>query len=135
MMVKMKQNTIITIAIILTTALALTTFIIHDHTGFTVTEHNLEQNENESILTYTLLVGREFNHLDCRYNIIDDDKIIESGNTTLLNTTVGSYNITENITNTNFEKVEIIVYEEITYEENNTNKTKMQEAYNTTFNV
>ena len=136
-MITMKQSTLPTIVVIITAVMALLVFISIDHSGLSVNDCTLQNNDDSYNFTCNLLVGRHFNHLQCNYTIYSENNtIIKEGSSDFKNINMGSFPINDVFTyNNNLKpyKVDVTVYSEIKYNEEGVNKTRMENSYNKTF--
>ena len=137
----MKQSTIPTIAIIITAIAVLLLFALSDHSGFALTDCSLQEDTNKPgtyNLTYNLLVGRHFNHVECQYILYSDkNQTIATGSNTLDHVNMGSFPINNNINlseDTNVSRVDIVIYTRTVREVDGVNKTSMNKAYSKSFN-
>lgn len=93
------------IVIVITILVAFACFLLYDHSGMTVTDINLEQNNTDETiynLTYYLRLGRNFNELNCEcilYN--QDDNIVANTSTILRDVYPGTHTISSQINVTN----------------------------------
>lgn len=140
----MNQSTLPTIVVIITAIVALLLFALSDHSGFSINDCTFEEDHNQNgsyNLTYTLLVGRHFDHVDCQYTIYDkNNSPIKKGSTKLKELYIGSFPISDIVSfseneNTNFSRVEIVVYTQAITEENGVNRTSMEKSYAKSFNL
>jgi hypothetical protein len=96
----MKEDVGAKIAIVITVLLALSLFVVSDHSGLSVTDINIQKSdldENTYEFSYILRLSRTFNSLDCRYILYDGDRNV-SGNIFIGKVYDGSMDISDNIT-------------------------------------
>lgn len=136
------------IVIFITVLLAVTIFLFSDHSGMSVTDINLEQDDTNAgvyNLTYYLRLGRNFNELQCEYILYDqNEKVITNSSSILKDVYLGTHtissqiNITEfgNITDSTSLKInslEIRIYDNFLNYTEGSNKHK--QVYNKKINV
>jgi len=136
------------IVIFITVLLAVTIFLLSDHSGMSVTDVNLEQDgNNEGVynLTYYLRLGRNFNELKCEYILYDqNEKVITNSSSILKDVYLGTHTISSQINITEFgnntdstslkiNSLEIRVYDNFLNDTEGSNKHK--QVYNKKINV
>ena len=132
--------------IVVTVLLAVSSFLLFDHSGMSVTDINLEQDDSSYNLTYYLRLGRNFNELNCVCTFYDQDGNVVTNSSSILkdvypgtHTISSQINVTENENNTNSTSLKIKTLEIRIYD-NYLNSTEGESnghemVYNKTFNV
>lgn len=132
--------------IIITILLALGSFLLFDHSGMSVTDINLEQDDSVCNLTYYVRLGRNFNELNCECTFYDQEGNVITNNSSILKDVYpGTHTISSQINLTEYENnmdstslkvksIEIRIYDNyLNSTEGESNKHKM--VYNKKFNV
>lgn len=117
-----KRGPVIVIGI--TILVAFASFLLLDHSGMSVTDINLKQDDTDDTiynLTYYLRLGRNFNELNCESILYDqNDNLITNNSAILKDVYPGTHtissliNVTKNGNNSNSSKIksiEIRVYD------------------------
>lgn len=117
-----KRGPVIVIGI--TILVAFASFLLLDHSGMSVTDINLKQDDTDDTiynLTYYLRLGRNFNELNCESILYDqNDNVITNNSAILKDVYPGTHtissliNVTKNGNNSNSSKIksiEIRVYD------------------------
>lgn len=117
-----KRGPVIVIGI--TILVAFASFLLLDHSGMSVTDINLKQDDTDDTiynLTYYLRLGRNFNELNCESILYDqNDNVITNNSSILKDVYPGTHtissliNVTKNGNNSNSSKIksiEIRVYD------------------------
>lgn len=140
----MKQSTLPTIVIIITVLAALLLFVVSDHSGLSINECTFVEDSSHPgnyNLTYLLLAGRHFNHLECRYTLFDENnQLVKNGSDKLNDVHTGVIPVSNIISLTEYGNVkvsraEITVFTMIVTEENGVNKTSWEKSFSKSFNL
>jgi len=95
------------IVIVITVLVAFACFLLYDHSGMTVNDISLESdNTDETVynLTYYLILGRNFNELNCECIAYDqNNQIITNTSSILKDVYPGTHTISSQINLTNNE--------------------------------